>query len=47
VSPRDIVFTLSAADAAAGGPPQELARTDMRCGGVAWCDGGEAGTPPP
>ncbi|KIY94927.1 hypothetical protein MNEG_13035 [Monoraphidium neglectum] len=39
VSPRDIVFTLSAADAAAGGPPQELARTDMRCGGVAWCDG--------
>lgn len=40
VSPRDIVFTLTADAAAAGAPPLELARTDMRCGGVAWCDEG-------
>lgn len=48
VSPRDIVYTLDAdvaATAAAGGDgeaaaaPQELARTDLRCNGVAWCDG--------
>ncbi|KAI8467198.1 MAG: alpha/beta-hydrolase [Monoraphidium minutum] len=38
VSPRDIVYTLPAAGAAVGAAPAELARTDMRCGGVAWCD---------
>eukprot|EP00775_Hariotina_reticulata_P003220 gene3220-3497_t len=41
VSPRDIVYTLDAA-AAAGDPslqPSVLASTDLRCGGVSWCDG--------
>jgi hypothetical protein len=43
VSPRDIVYTLAADEAGAGGPPPaELARTDLRCGGVAWCDEGLA-----
>ncbi len=39
VSPRDIVYTLSA-DAAAdpASEPSFLAQTDLRCGGVAWCD---------
>jgi hypothetical protein len=52
-SPRDIVYTLCADDAAAaaaaarngnGGEgadmaePKVLATTDLRCGGVAWCD---------
>jgi hypothetical protein len=36
VSPRDIVYTLPADQAAAGGQPQVLAQTDLRCGGVAW-----------
>lgn len=59
VSPRDIVYTLDAHEAAAsaaasananaggdsssnGGPglaPSVLAGTDLRCGGVSWCDG--------
>jgi hypothetical protein len=46
VSPRDIVYTLDAAAAAAaaanGGEelaPTVLATTDLRCGGVSWCDG--------
>lgn len=45
VSPRDIVYTLDAAAAAAaatnGGDelaPSVLATTDLRCGGVSWCD---------
>lgn len=37
VSPRDIVYTLDAAHAA-DGDPRVLATTDLRCGGVAWCD---------
>lgn len=38
-SPRDIVY-LMCADAAsdASSQPRELASTDLRCGGVAWCD---------
>jgi hypothetical protein len=40
VSPRDVVYVQPAADAAAGKTPHELAGTDMRCGGVAWGDGG-------
>lgn len=45
VSPRDIVYTLDAAEAAAAAakgtevPPSVLATTDLRCGGVSWCDG--------
>lgn len=39
VSPRDIIYTLDATEAEGGTAPRELARTDMRCGGVAWCDG--------
>ncbi len=38
VSPRDIVYTLDAAVAAAGGEAEVLATTNLRCGGVAWCD---------
>ncbi|KAG2450262.1 hypothetical protein HYH02_004773 [Chlamydomonas schloesseri] len=41
VSPRDVVFGLTA-DAAAADPaaaPRRIAQTDLRCGGVAWCDG--------
>ena len=43
-SPRDVVLTLDAAAAAAdpSAQPIELARTEMRCGGVAWGDGGLA-----
>ena len=49
-SPRDIVYALEAdaADAAAvtgngssssaGATPRKLAETDLRCGGIAWCD---------
>ncbi|KAK9828809.1 hypothetical protein WJX72_002171 [[Myrmecia] bisecta] len=36
VSPRDIVYTLPAAEAAAGAPPRRFTQTDLRCGGVAW-----------
>eukprot|EP00798_Chlamydomonas_sp_ICE-L_P008109 gene8109-1355_t len=36
VSPRDIVYTLSADEPSAA--PAKLAQTDLRCGGVAWCD---------
>eukprot|EP00879_Flechtneria_rotunda_P026301 GHRR01028036.1.p1 GENE.GHRR01028036.1~~GHRR01028036.1.p1 ORF type:complete len:835 (+),score=219.07 GHRR01028036.1:164-2668(+) len=46
VSPRDVVYTLDAAAAAAASSngssqvaPQVLATTDLRCGGVSWCDG--------
>lgn len=45
VSPRDIVFALDAEEAAraAAGSSQPSARvmaaTDLRCGGVSWCDG--------
>jgi hypothetical protein len=42
VSPRDIVYTLDAAEAAVRGDalqPAVLATTDLRCGGVSWCDG--------
>jgi hypothetical protein len=39
VSPRDIVYTLPADEAAAGAAPRQLATTDLRCGGVSWCDG--------
>lgn len=45
VSPRDIVFTLDASEAAAAAAkgsdlePSVLATTDLRCGGVSWCDG--------
>lgn len=45
VSPRDIVYALGAdeaveagTEAAAGSGVRELARTDLRCGGVSWCD---------
>jgi hypothetical protein len=38
VSPRDVVFTLQAGAAHNGTPPAVLAQTDLRCGGVAWCD---------
>lgn len=47
VSPRDIVYTLDAAEAAAaaakgtGAAPSVLATTDLRCGGVSWGDGEE------
>lgn len=45
VSPRDIVYTLDASEAAAAASkgaelaPSMLATTDLRCGGVSWCDG--------
>jgi len=41
VSPRDIVYTLDAAAAAGDSSlqPSQLASTDLRCGGVSWCDG--------
>eukprot|EP00884_Botryococcus_braunii_P016558 jgi/Botrbrau1/3586/Bobra.0078s0038.1 len=39
VSPRDIVYTLSAAEAGGASPPRQLAQTDLRCGGVAWARG--------
>ncbi|KAF8067166.1 hypothetical protein HT031_002213 [Scenedesmus sp. PABB004] len=46
VSPRDVVYTLDAAAAAAAAAagaappaPEVLAATDLRCGGVSWCDG--------
>lgn len=45
VSPRDIVYTLDASEAAAAAAkgaelePSVLATTDLRCGGVSWCDG--------
>eukprot|EP00878_Enallax_costatus_P006199 GHUV01006499.1.p1 GENE.GHUV01006499.1~~GHUV01006499.1.p1 ORF type:complete len:627 (+),score=153.93 GHUV01006499.1:1175-3055(+) len=51
VSPRDIVYTLDAHAAAAAATagdgssngadlaPSVLATTDLRCGGVSWCDG--------
>ncbi|PNW80332.1 hypothetical protein CHLRE_07g313122v5 [Chlamydomonas reinhardtii] len=41
VSPRDVVFGLSAQAAAAdpAAAPRRIAQTDLRCGGVAWCDG--------
>mgnify|MGYP001811344260 CR=1 len=45
VSPRDIVYTLDASEAAAAAAkgvelaPEVLATTDLRCGGVSWCDG--------
>ncbi|KAG1675325.1 hypothetical protein FOA52_015999 [Chlamydomonas sp. UWO 241] len=47
VSPRDIMYVLPADDcvAAAGGTPPTpriLATTDLRCGGMAWCDDGLA-----
>ncbi len=45
VSPRDIVYALQADQAGppgSGAAPREIARTDLRCGGVAWCDGGLA-----
>ena len=39
VSPRDLIFTLSAEAAAdAVAKPSVLAGTDLRCGGVAWGD---------
>lgn len=44
-SPRDIVYTLDASEAAAAVSkgvelaPSVLATTDLRCGGVSWCDG--------
>jgi len=34
-SPRDIAYTMPAA----GGEPKELVSTDLRYGGVSWCDG--------
>ncbi|KAG2482623.1 hypothetical protein HYH03_018465 [Edaphochlamys debaryana] len=40
VSPRDVVYALTA-EAAAASPdaaPRQIAATDLRCGGVAWCD---------
>jgi hypothetical protein len=39
-SPRDIVYTLPAAEAASNpsAEPRQLAQTDLRCGGVAWGD---------
>lgn len=48
VSPRDIVYTLNADEAAAAAAkgsdlePSVLATTDLRCGGVSWCDGESA-----
>lgn len=36
VSPRDIVYTMPANVAANGTGPQQLAQTDLRCGGVFW-----------
>lgn len=38
VSPRDVVFGLSAQAAAAdpAAAPRRIAQTDLRCGGVAW-----------
>lgn len=45
VSPRDIVYALQADQAGppgSGAAPREIARTDLRCNGVAWCDGGLA-----
>ncbi|GIL61918.1 hypothetical protein Vafri_16294, partial [Volvox africanus] len=41
VSPRDVVLALTADDAAnkPDVQPRQLASTDLRCGGVAWCDG--------
>lgn len=38
VSPRDIVYLLPADAAHNGTTPTVLATTDLRCGGVAWCD---------
>jgi len=38
VSPRDIVYTLAADSVQQGDAPTVLAKTDLRCGGVAWCD---------
>ena len=38
-SPRDIVYTLPASSkTVAEDPPRFLAQTDLRCGGVAWCN---------
>ena len=37
MSPRDVVYTLDAANAV-DGEPAVLASTNLRCGGVAWCD---------
>ncbi|GFR47310.1 hypothetical protein Agub_g8997, partial [Astrephomene gubernaculifera] len=39
VPPRDLVFALTADAAAAGEAPRRIGATDLRCGGVAWCDG--------
>ncbi|GLC33333.1 hypothetical protein PLESTB_000344900 [Pleodorina starrii] len=41
VSPRDVVLALAADDVAADPAvqPRQIAATDLRCGGVAWCDG--------
>ncbi len=46
MSPRDIVYTLPVGDAYQGNgggleglKPRVLAQTDLRCGGVSWCDG--------
>ncbi|GAB4818840.1 hypothetical protein N2152v2_005886 [Parachlorella kessleri] len=40
VSPRDIVYTLEADAAASNGTgPRQLATTDLRFGGISWCNG--------
>ncbi|GMH40490.1 hypothetical protein BSKO_08394 [Bryopsis sp. KO-2023] len=38
-SPRDIVYTMGMTEAGNGGEAQILAKTDLRCGGVSFCDG--------
>lgn len=40
VSPRDVVYALEA-DAAAsnGAEPRQIAATDLRFGGISWCNG--------
>lgn len=38
VSPRDIVYMMPADEAGSKSAPRVLATTDLRCGGVAWCD---------
>jgi hypothetical protein len=40
VSPRDIVYCLEADAAAANGcAPRQIASTDLRFGGISWCNG--------
>jgi hypothetical protein len=43
VSPRDIVYSLEADAAASNGSvPRQIAATDLRFGGISWCDDGLA-----